>query len=581
MSLGSALTIATSSLKTTQTAISIASSNIANADVVGYTRKTAAPQTVVVGGISSGVSLSDIQRLVDAGLEKRTNTARTQSAEADVLAAYLSELSSALGSTTDDDTIASVIGDLTASLKALAISPESGSEMQNVVSDLAAIADSANQLTSSIQSLRQDADQKIADSVDTVNQALHNLDELNQQILRANAAGASTADLVDQQMQQVAIISGQINVSYFTDSNGAMTVYGPGGVGLLTDSVHELSFTATSGIDSTDIYDPSSAGGLSGISVGDREITSYISGGAIGGLLTVRDDTLVAEQALVDNLTAGILDAVNTAQNAGTSVPAPSTLTSSQALTGGDALNGTGTLRIALLDASGNVQSYTDLNLSAYATIDDLVGALDGLAGISASYDSAGKLVLSSDDPSLGIGMAQISGGVGSDNETLSAALGLNDLMTRDATGKLSVRSDILADPSLLAVGALSTDAALAVGDAGIAGGDTSAIDAMIAALAEDRSFPGAGGMAATTTDLASYAGAFISHVAVSASTAEASAAIKSGALSSLENSLASKSGVNLDEETAELEILQTNYQAAAKVVTVIQEMYDTLLNMV
>jgi flagellar hook-associated protein 1 FlgK len=581
MSLGSALSIATSSLKATQSAISVASSNVANADVAGYTRKTVSQQTVVVSGLSSGVSLAEIQRQVDSGLEKRTNTARSQSAEAEIIAAYLSELTAALGGTTDDDTIASAIDDLAASLQALSISPESGSEMQNVVNDFATLADSANQLTSSIQSLRQDADQKIADSVDTVNQSLHNLDELNQQILRAKAIGADTADLVDQQMQQVALLSQEINISYFTDANGSVSVYGPGGVGLLTDSVHELSFTATSGIGSSDIYDPGGTGTLSGISVGGQDITSFISGGTIGGLLTVRDETLVDEQTLVDNLTAGILDAVNTAQNAGTSVPAPTSLTSSEALTGSDALNGTGTLRIALIDDSGAVQSYTDLDLSSYATIDDLVGALDGLAGISAGYDASGKLVLSSDDPDFGIGLAQVSGGVGGENESLSAALGLNDLMTRDAEGKLSVRADILDNPALLAVGALSTDAALAVGGDAIASGDTTAIDTLIAGLEEDRAFAGAGGMAGSTTDIASYAGSYIAHVAVSASAAEATATIKTGSLSSLESSLASKSGVNLDEETAELEILQSNYQAAAKVITVIPEMYDTLLNMV
>lgn len=581
MSLSSALTIATSSLKATQTAISITSGNIANADVAGYTRKTVSQQTVIVGGLGNGVSLADIQRQVDAGLERRANTARTQSAEALVVAAYLDELQAAVGSTTGDDTIAVRISDLAASLQALSVSPASGSEAQTVVSDLADLADTANGLTDSIQGLRQDADQKIADSVAAVNAALRNLDELNDQVLRAKAAGVGTADLVDQQMQQVAALSEQLNVTYFADANGAVSIYGPGGVPLLTDSVHDLAFTPTSPIGSETIYDPGSGAGLSGISVGGQDITGFIGSGLMGGLLSLRDETLVAEQGLVDNLTDGILDAVNRAQNAGTSVPAPNTLTSSNALTGTDALGGSGTLRVALLDADGNVASYTDLDLSTYATIDDLVTGLDGIAGVSASYDANGKLVLAADDPSLGIGLGQLSGGAGGSNQTLSGALGLNDLMVRDATGKISLRSDVMADPSLLARGTLSGDATLAVGEKGVADGDISVISAMIDNLAADQTFSGTGGMATMTTDLAAYAASLIAHVAVSASEAEAHAEVKAGALSSLEGSLASKSGVNLDEETAELEILQTNYQAAAKIVTVVQEMYDTLLNMV
>ncbi|WP_374385084.1 flagellar hook-associated protein FlgK [Dongia sp.] len=581
MSLSSALTIATSSLKATQTAISVTSNNIANADVAGYTRKTVAPQTVIVSGLGNGVSLAEIQRQVDAGLEKRTNAARTQSAEALIIAAYLDQLQSAYGSTTGDDTIATKIGDLSSSLQALSTSPASDSDAQKVISDLADLADTANGLTDSIQDLRQEADQSIADSVAAVNAALHNLDELNNQVMRAQATGVSTADLVDQQMQQIAALSEQFNISYFTNANGAVSVYGPGGVPLLTDNVHELSFTPTSPIDATTLYDPASSTGLSGVSVGGQDITGFIGSGLMSGLFTVRDETLVAEQKLVDNLSAGILDAVNAAQNAGTSVPAPNSLTSSEPITGTDALNGSGTLRVALLDADGNVQSYADLDLSLYATNDDLVAGLDAIPGLSAGYDADGKLVITSDDPNLGVGLGQISGGVGASNETLSAALGLNDVMVRSADGKLSVRSDIATDPALLARGSLSTEATLAIGSKGVASGDASAVNAMIDNLAADRTFPGGGGMATATTDIASYAANLIAHVAVSASEAEASAEIKAGTLSSLESSLAGKSGVNLDEETAELSLLETNYQAAAKVVSVVQEMYKTLLNMI
>lgn len=578
MSLTSALNIAASGMRATQTAISVTSSNIANADVDGYTRKTIVSQTVVVSGVGSGVTLSDIQRQVDAGLERRTNAARSQSGLTDVLSDYLGQLSNALGTTTGDDTIASAITDLATSLQSLSLTPDSASEAQAVVSDLTDLVDRANDLTDSIQDLRSDADKAIADSVDTVNASLQRLDDLNDQILRAQASGASTADLVDQQMQEVSILSEQLSISYFSDGNGAISIYGPGGSILLDDTVHALDFTAAASIDSSSSL---SNGTLAGITVGGKDITGFVTSGKVGGLLDVRDDVLPAQQDIVDTLTDGVMTVVNQAQNSGTSLPPPDSLTSSDAIDGTQALGGSGTLRVAVLDDDGFVQSFTDLDLSIYATVDDLIAAVDGIGGVTAALGTDGKLTISSDDASLGIGIAQVSGGIGTDNTSVSMALGLNDLISQDAAGHLSLRSDIAADPSLLARGILSTDSGLAVGDTGVTSSDSSVITAMTDGFSNNQSFAATGGLSAVKTTLAGYASEFIAHVAVLSDEAAATADIKAGALSSLSSSLANGSGVNLDEEAAELEILQTNYQAAANVISVIQEMYDVLLNMV
>ncbi len=51
--------------------------------------------------------------------------------------------------------------------------------------------------------------------------------------------------------------------------------------------------------------------------------------------------------------------------------------------------------------------------------------------------------------------------------------------------------------------------------------------------------------------------------------------------VASLETKVASISGVSLDEEGAAMVRYQNSYQAAAKVVTTVQTLYDTLMNMV
>ena len=76
--------------------------------------------------------------------------------------------------------------------------------------------------------------------------------------------------------------------------------------------------------------------------------------------------------------------------NQGTSLPPPSTLTGTTAVTASTALSATGTVRIAVTDQSGNLASYRDLDLSGYATVGDLVSAINGISGLSASIDATG-----------------------------------------------------------------------------------------------------------------------------------------------------------------------------------------------
>ena len=65
-SLGTAL----SGMKTAQSQLSIISSNVANVDTEGYTRKIAQQKNVILAGYSQGVSIGEVTRKVNEGLLK-------------------------------------------------------------------------------------------------------------------------------------------------------------------------------------------------------------------------------------------------------------------------------------------------------------------------------------------------------------------------------------------------------------------------------------------------------------------------------------------------------------------------------
>ncbi len=81
-----------------------------------------------------------------------------------------------------------------------------------------------------------------------------------------------------------------------------------------------------------------------------------------------------------------------------------------------------------------------------------------------------------------------------------------------------------------------------------------------------------------TVTD--AYASA-LANIGVRVQSAQTAASISAGASSQADTALASRTGVNLDEEAGRLIQYQQGYQAAAKVLQVAQTIFDTMLQTV
>ncbi|MEF7613076.1 flagellar hook-associated protein FlgK [Aquincola sp. MAHUQ-54] len=92
------------------------------------------------------------------------------------------------------------------------------------------------------------------------------------------------------------------------------------------------------------------------------------------------------------------------------------------------------------------------------------------------------------------------------------------------------------------------------------------------------RRLDASGQPAGGTTITDAYANT-MAGVGVAVQGANASAQISAGVADTLAQRLASTTGVNLDEEAAQLIQFQQSYQAAAKILQVAQQVFDTLLN--
>jgi flagellar hook-associated protein 1 FlgK len=585
VSLEIARSIAVSSLMASQVQISVASSNISNADTTGYTVKTANQVATTSGGAGTGVSITGITSSVDKLLFKSLISATSELGAANTNNDYLNRLQALYGSTTGaEDTgtsIANTLASLESAISSLAGTTSSASLQANVVSALDNLASQLRETSSGIQQLRGTADAAISSDVDQVNASLQAIASLNAQIKQAVAAGQSTGDLEDQRNVALQTVASKMNVSYFISSTGDMQVYTASGQTLVDNSAHLLSFTAASSVTANASYSAGSSSGLSGISVNGVDVTAQITSGEIGSLLSLRDSVLPAAQSQLDQLANTLADTLNAASNQGTSLPPPTTLTGTTTVTAATALDATGTVRIAVADQSGSLVSYADLDLSTYATVGDLVSAINGISGLSASINASGKVVIASSSSSNGVAINEMTSAVGSSGIGLSDYLGLNDLVTGTGASNIAVRSDILANSGLFAVSILDASATLTTGTKVLTAGATDVVDAIYAALTDSRTFGASGGLGSSTGSFADYAATVIANVASKATLAATTYTSKSTAQSSFANALASQSGVNLDEETAKISTLQNQYTAASQLMQVINEMFSSLLTAV
>ena len=232
-----------------------------------------------------------------------------------------------------------------------------------------------------------------------------------------------------------------------------------------------------------------------------------------------------------------------------------------------------GTLTFSANGVAATVNYLTTESIEDVAANINADGTLSG-ANITASVvnDGAGRRLVIQDTDQ--------------DNFLLtdSGNLVANSGLTTDTTSKstvLSLRSDILANAELIARTELSAAGGLAPGDDGVTVGDASVANDLAAALNADISFNAAGGFSSTTTTLARYATSIVAVQSALSANATDQLEFNSSFMTTLEARASSVSGVNVDEELANLVILEQSFNASARVLTTVTEMFDELLNSV
>jgi flagellar hook-associated protein 1 FlgK len=572
MSFAAIRNTATSALATSQVNMQIAASNIANADTAGYTRKIGSQVMTSTGGLGAGVQVTSITGTADKYLLKSLNTATSELASASALKQFADRVQALFGTIDNDgssNTLANHVAKFESALAQLAGTPESQTLQVQLVDALDTLVGSLRSISTGTQSLRASADQGIADGVNLVNQRLEAINTLNKNIKQAAARGDMTADMEDQRALALQDIATELNVSAYVGPDNVMKIYTASGSALLDGTVHKINYAPSAFVTTETVFNP--------IMVDGKDITSAITAGKMGAQIHQRDVNLPATQAEIDVFAQTLIESVNGAYNQGTRLPAPSSVTSATTVVGTDALNGTGTFRLAEINSDGTLVSYSDFDLATYADYNAFAAAINAVPGFDASIDANGNFAISSTSGN-GIALADISSELS--GKGVSASFGFNNLLVGTDARGIAVRADLLAAPTGLATASLDKTDPLVVG-APVVGVSPAVAKALQNSVTAATDFPAAGGLAATSSSFASFAGLIASRAAITSDTAGNTLQSKQSTYETLTTAISAQSGVNVDEEVARVTELEQQYSTAAQLLRILNEMFDTLLGTV
>ena len=573
MSLTGILNIASAGISNSDYQIALANANIANASDTSYSRKTASFTSITE---TRALSDATVTRVADAYLTKAAATANAASSHDAAISDALQSYDAALGTVGGSNDVSSLLTSLETSITSLKSAGATAAAKADVVSHASSLATAIRSLSGTIQGLRNQANSDIATTVSSINTSLDKVSSLNDQIASTTAAGGDTATLEDQRDAALQSLSAALGVSYFTTPDNKVQVYAPGGQLLVGASANHLSYSASTAIGPGATY----PGGIAGITLGGTDITTSLTGGKIGGLIDLRDNTLVGEQAKLDQLASTLISTANTATNSGTAYPPPTSLTSAGTVSASDAFSATGTLRVAVVGSDGTVTASQDIDLSTMTSVSDLVGALNGVPGLSASISASGNLVVSATAAGTGVALADVGAQVSPSGQGVSAYFGFNDLFSGTDATNVAVNSRLQADASGLPTSALPTTGTLTAGAVALASGDSAVADRLSTAFSTPTAFAAAGNFGAQSVSLDTYASTYVAGastlVSNASDTADASKATYTAATTRLQN----LTSVNTDEELASLTTYQQQYQANAQMISVVRNLFDALIQM-
>lgn len=212
MSLNSIMSVATAGMQVAQTGMSTVSDNITNVNTPGYVRKIINQSSTVTGGVGSGVTVAQVQRVADQYLQSASMSAAASSGAAGAMADLLDQAQSIFGDPSSSTSYFNQLNSVFTSFTAAANDPASSLSRAQSLDQVNQFLNATQRISGALQGFTQQADTQITAGVDQVNSLLTQIDSLNGNITRALSNGSDATGSMDAQSQLIDKLSSLIDV---------------------------------------------------------------------------------------------------------------------------------------------------------------------------------------------------------------------------------------------------------------------------------------------------------------------------------------------------------------------------------
>ena len=539
MSLFGLFDIGRSALMASQTGIAVTSNNIANVNTPGYSRQEvileiANPVASGRGFIGRGVTVSGIRRNYDGFLQMQLLGQEQNRGRSYALNRSLGEIEGILN---DQNGLgfSESLQDFFNAWQDVATNPEGIPQRDALIYRARSLINAAKQIEERITSTIKNINKSIDDVVNKVNELSGRIAQLNERIagIESGLSSEKALDLRDQRDKLLRELSELVDFSYYEDRNGSVSIT----VGMR----NLVSGTSVNAMSSVTLNDGAKKIMLDGI-----DITERIQRGELGGLIAAKDEIGTKTLYSMRRLIASITKEVNLIHRSGYGLDGS---------TGNDFFN---PLTLSTTDGSSGAD-ITSSTITDYSslTLDEYEITFDGSGNYYVRDNQTGTVV------STG---AYVSGNPISFDGievTITGAVTPNDRFSvSPLTNAIKNLGLAISDPEKIAASSSSS---------GIPGDGSNAVNMVNLGSSQ------VGNLGDTFMD---YYRGIVTVTGTLSRAASDSLTFDENLLSEIQSRRDSVSGVSLDEEAINLIRYQRSFEAAAKMISVTDELLDIVMKL-
>ncbi len=587
-SIGMVLNIAESALNAQQYGLGVTSHNIANVNSTGYSRQTpvlASKDPQLIGGMvmGRGVDTDQVVRIYDQFIENQLMQEKSNLSSSQEMENYM-QILEGFFSESSDASVSTMLSDYWNLWHDISNNPSGVPERIALYEHSLLLSEKFNTLSADLTQIESNLTNSLSVGVEKINQIASEIAELNNQILGMESSSGIANDLRDKRNTLISELGEYLSVTSYEQENGSISVLTARGCTIVFGtSNYELEMGGTYG--DRVRWQDSSGNWV--------DITNYITNGKMNGWLEIRDEIVAKYKLDLDAVVKEFIWSVNVqhTQGVGLKLFEPGSTLSGTYQTSTDLgdLNFGSEIQFV---ADGFKLWIEDRTVPASPTISSVSIDLSSLNGSSSLSDLATEINNQITAAPLTGVTASVSGntinftaggnyafGFSEDKSNILSALGINTFFQGTGASSVDVNS-VLNDKDHIAAALIDPSGSYASGD------NTNALNMTdlqykaiaIAQWVCDRVDGNTQG--SVTATIEDYYHSMVGSIGITSSSISRSRAFSEVMVNNLNQRRDSISAVSLDEEMTNLIKFQHAYVAATKLISVADEMLNTLLEM-